>query len=143
MVTHTGAVHHLVSMTGIKPERVFVDKGYQGHGHPAPDKVHVAGRIPKRAKRPFRKLLPRRSMIETAIAHMKSGHQLELNFLNGKEGDRIDDQMAPAGYNHAKLLRALGWLEKIATPWRDYVLPLAGVILDRWMNRFLPRIIAF
>jgi hypothetical protein len=74
---------------------------------------------------------------------MKSGHQLELNFLNGKEGDRIDDQMAPAGYNQAKLLRALGWLEKIATPWRDYVLPLAGVILDRWMNRFLPRIIAF
>jgi IS5 family transposase len=30
--TLTGAVHHLVSMMGIKPERVFVDKGCQWHG---------------------------------------------------------------------------------------------------------------
>jgi hypothetical protein len=65
-------------------------------------------------------------MIETAIAHMKSGHQLELNFLNGKEGDRIDDQMAPAGYNQAKLLRALGWQRK--SP------PHGGTMSFRWQG---------
>ncbi len=53
--TLTGAVHHLVSMTGIKPERAFVDKGYQGHGYPGPAKAHVAGRLSITAKSAFRK----------------------------------------------------------------------------------------
>jgi len=140
--TLTGAVHHLVSMTGVKPERIFVDKGYQGHGHPGLGKVHVAGRIPKTAKRAFRKLLRRRSVIEPTIGHMKSDHRLERNFLKGKEGDRINALMAAIGYNLAKLLRAFGWLDRIVTLWSDYILPLARVILNGWVNQFLPRIVA-
>lgn len=111
--TLTGAVHHLVRMTGIKPERTFGDKGYQGHGHPGPGKVHVAGRISKRAKIAFRKLLRLRTMIEPTIGHLKKNHRLERNFLKGKGGDRINAFMAAIGYHLAKLLRAFGWLEKI------------------------------
>lgn len=31
----SGAIRHLVGMTGVLPERIFVDKGYKGPGQPA------------------------------------------------------------------------------------------------------------
>jgi len=81
-------------------------------------------------------------VIEPTIGHMKSDHRLERNFLKGKEGDKINALMAAFGYNQAKVLSAFGWLDKIVNPWSDYILPLARVILNGWMNRFLQRIVA-
>ena len=65
------------------------------------------------------------------IGHMKSNHRLERDFLKGKEGDQINALMVAIGYNLAKLLMAFGWLDRIASLWSDYILPLARVILNR------------
>jgi hypothetical protein len=129
-------------LTAVKPESIFVCEGRRTGEDLGPGKLDVVGRIPKTAKRAFRKLLRRRSVIEPAIGHIKSHHPLERNFLKGNEGDRIKPLMAAIGYNLAKLLGAFGWLDKIAALRNDCVLPLARVILNGWVNRFLPRIVA-
>ncbi|MFM8933254.1 MAG: IS5 family transposase [Gemmataceae bacterium] len=140
--TLSGAIRHLLGMTGVLPERIFVDKGYKGHGHGGPGEVHVAGRIPRDATRTFRKLLRRRSVIEPTIGHMKSDHRLERNFLKGKEGDRINALMAAVGYNLAKLLRAFGWLEEMPTCWASHILQLTGRMIHGWFDWFLPKMVA-
>ncbi len=127
--TLVGAIRHLVGMTGVIPERIFVNKGHNGHGCGSLGEVHVASRIPKNATRTSRKLLKRRSVIEPTIGHMKSDHRLERNFLKGKEGDRINALMAAVGYNSAKLLRAFGWLEKMAICWASHILQLTKKII--------------
>jgi len=140
--TLSGAIRHLAGMTGVLPERIFVDKGYKGHGHGGPGEVHVAGRIPRDATRTFRKLLRRRSVIEPTIGHMKSDHRLERNFLKDKKGDLINALMAAVGYNLAKLLRVFGWLEKMASCWAIHILQLAGKMIRCWFDRFLPKWVA-
>jgi IS5 family transposase len=140
--TLVGAIRHLAGMTGVMPERIFVDKGYKGHGCGGLGEVHVSGRIPRNATRTFRRLLKRRSVIEPTIGHMKSDHRLERNFLKGKEGDRINALMAAVGYNLAKLLRAFGWLEKMAICWASHILQPTKKIIHGWFDRFLPKMVA-
>ncbi len=77
-------------------------------------------------------------MIDPTFGHMKSDHRLERNFLKGKKGDRINALMAAVGYNLAKLLRAFGWLEEIATCRAGYILQLTGRMIRVWFDRFLP-----
>ena len=81
-------------------------------------------------------------MIEPTIGHMKSDHRLERNFLKGKEGDRINALMAAVGYNLAKLLRAFGWLEKMAACWASHILQTTKKIIYGWFDRFLPKMVA-
>jgi len=41
---------------------------------------------------------------------MKAEHHMDRNYLNNREGDRINAVLAAAGYNFSMLLR---WLERL------------------------------
>lgn len=71
----------LVSVTGIKPECILMDKGC---GHLSHKKVRMAGRIAKKKERELRKPLRQRNVIEPMIGHMKSGHRLDGNYFKCK-----------------------------------------------------------
>ena len=90
-------------ITGIKPEDIFVDKGYKGSAHhPEGANVYISGR---RLKGTLRKLLRRRSAIEPVIGHLKQDHRMGRNYLMGTEGDRINAMLTGCGFNLRKLLR--------------------------------------
>ncbi|WP_339747109.1 transposase [uncultured Rubinisphaera sp.] len=97
----------VVKLTKVEPEHIMVDRGYRGHDYQGSGKVYLAGRIPKIATRAFRKMLKRRSAIESTIGHLKSDHRMERNFLKGREGDRINALVSAIGYNLRKLLAGL------------------------------------
>jgi IS5 family transposase len=100
-----------------KPQRVFVDRGYRGHGYTGDIEVHVdkvrRGRTPKSLWR----WMKRRAAVEPSIGHLKQEHRMDRNRLRGKEGDRINAILSAAGMNISKLLR---WLV-------DYFLFLCGL----------------
>jgi IS5 family transposase len=94
------------ALTGREIERVYVDKGYQGHNAPKPlwvyrsaQKRGVHGQI-KREQR-------RRSAIEAVIGHLKTDGHLDRNFLKGRHGDRANVVLTAIGYN---LRLILNWL---------------------------------
>src|SRR5699024_5007592 len=107
--TLTGALAQVTQLTGTSPKYAFVDQGYRGHNHDGPTQVHIAGRIPKRAKRSFKRWLKRRAAIEPTIGHAKQDHRLQRNHLKGVEGDATNVILAAAGYNLAKLLAWICW----------------------------------
>jgi IS5 family transposase len=92
--------------TGIEVERIYVDKGYQGHDYPNKFKVYKSGQ--KRGITPtIKKELRRRSAIEAVLGHMKTDGRLDRNFLNGRDGDKINAILVGAGYNYRLVLK---WL---------------------------------
>lgn len=132
-VLHIGALHgrpfdgHTLApviesykkLTGIEPERIYVDKGYQGHSHEPKNRVFKSGQ--KRGVHgAIKKELRRRSVVEPIIGHLKSDHSLGRNFLKGIEGDKINALLAGIGYNFRLLLR---WL-------RLFCAPILRVFLD-------------
>jgi transposase, IS5 family len=92
-------------VTAVKPQEVFVDRGYRGsQHHPKGVSVYVSGRRGLRGV--LRKALRRRAAIEPMIGHMKQDHGMGLNHLLGKQGDRINALLSGGGMNLRKLLRA-------------------------------------
>ncbi|MGD1865206.1 MAG: transposase [Phormidesmis sp.] len=83
-----------------------VDKGFRGtKHHPKGLQVLVAGT--RKFKGVLKRLVKRRSAIEPVIGHLKPGHALRRNFLNGKQGDRINVLIAACGFNLRKLYRCI------------------------------------
>ena len=96
-------------LTGREIERIYVDKGYQGHDAPKPGRVFRSGQkrgVHGQIKRELR----RRSAIEAVIGHCKTDGHLGRNFLKGHLGDRINAVMSAVGYN---LRLILNWLRKL------------------------------
>jgi len=119
-VLSIGALHHnpfdghtlepvlksYTEQTGITPERIYVDKGYQGHRYEPRTRVFKSGQ--KRGVHGvIKRELRRRSVIEPIIGHLKSDHSLSRNYLKGILGDKINAILAGVGYNFRLLLR---WL---------------------------------
>jgi IS5 family transposase len=99
-------IREMERWTGIEVERIYVDKGYQGHNFPNKFKVYKSGQ--KRGITPtIKKELRRRSAIEAVIGHMKTDGRLDRNFLKGRDGDRINAILVGAGYNYRLVLK---WL---------------------------------
>jgi len=73
-------------LTGVAPKQAAVDKGFRGV---------------------LKRLVKRRSAIEPVIGHLKHDHALGRNFLQGKQGDRINALLAACGFNLRKLYRGL------------------------------------
>jgi IS5 family transposase len=97
------------ALTGREIERIYVDKGYQGHNAPKPYRVYKSGQ--KRGVHgQIKKELRRRSAIEAVIGHCKTDGHLGRNFLKGRLGDRINAVMTAVGYN---LRLILTWLRKL------------------------------
>lgn len=99
-------IREMERWTGIEVERIYLDKGYQGHDYPNKFKVYKSGQ--KRGLTPtIKKELRRRSAIEAVIGHMKTDGRLNRNFLKGRDGDKINAILVGAGYNYRLVLK---WL---------------------------------
>jgi len=92
-------------LTGAAVARVYVDKGYRGHGLAAPD-IHIT-QSPGRRTPTIKRELRRRSAIEPIIGHAKSDGLLERNRFAGAKGDAINAILVGAGHNIRLLL---AWL---------------------------------
>ena len=123
MMVHTlgDVLKNTEELTGVTPQRVYVDKGYKGHKQNQswfdpethqdvrnPWKVYMSGR--KGLKPHLKKELKRRSAVEPIIGHLKEDHRMDRNYLKGKAGDRFNVKMAAIGFNFRRIL---AWLKDI------------------------------
>lgn len=70
--TLDATIGQVIAMTGVEPERTYVDCGYRGHDYAKKERVFMAGQrrgLTSTIKRELR----RRSAIEPMIGHMKGG----------------------------------------------------------------------
>lgn len=115
------------ALTGRPIERVYVDKGYQGHGVPLPIQVFKSGQ--KRGVHgQIKKELRRRSAIEAVIGHNKEDGPMGRNFLKGRHGDQINAVMSAAGYNYRLILK---WLRHLLCE------IICAVITENWTAKRL------
>src|SRR6267143_1521406 len=106
--TLKAAQEQVEQLTGVKPEEIFVDKGYRGpQHHPENVAVYISGR---KLSGTLKRLLRRRSAIEPVIGHLKQDHRMKRNYLQGKEGDQINALLVGCGFNLRKLTRVFFWL---------------------------------
>ena len=104
--TLSDAIKQTSKLTGIAPKQAAVDKGFRGTKyHPDGLQVLVAGT--RKFKGILKRLVKRRSAIEPVIGHVKHDHALGRNFLQGKQGDRINALLAACGFNLRKLYQGL------------------------------------
>ena len=109
--TLKGALDQVTELTGIRPERCYVDRGYRGHGI-TETQVFLSGQ--RRNVTPtIKKELKRRSAIEAVIGHEKTEGRLGWNRLRGVLGDKVNALMAAIGYNLRLILKALSFLLQI------------------------------
>jgi transposase, IS5 family len=122
--TLSAALQQVESLTGTKPERCFVDRGYRGHGI-EDISVHIAGQR-RGLTRALRRALKRRNAIEPIIGHTKHDGLMGRNYLKGASGDAINAILAAAGHNLRIILRKLrlSWLYF----WRALLRDLPGII---------------
>ena len=103
--TLSAALHQVEKLTGAKPERCFVERGYRGHGIDDVS-VHIAEQ--KRGlTRALRRALKRRNAIESIIGHAKHDGLMGRNYLLGRTGDAMNATLAAAGHNLRIILRKL------------------------------------
>ena len=103
--TLEGALDQVNRVTGVFPERCYVDRGYRGHGVEKAS-IFISGQ--RRGVTPsIRKELRRRSAVEPIIGHMKEEGKLGRNWLKGSLGDKINALLCGAGHNMRIILRKL------------------------------------
>jgi IS5 family transposase len=100
-----GALDQVTRLTGVLPERCYVDRGYRGH-RIKQTSIFFSGQ--RRGVTPtIRKELRRRSAVEPVIGHMKEDGKLGRNWLKGSIGDKINALLCGAGHNMRIILRKL------------------------------------
>jgi len=103
----------VTELTGTRPERCYVDRGYRGHGV-TDTAVFFSGQ--RRNVTPtIKKELKRRSAIEAVIGHKKTEERLGWNRLRGVLGDKVNALMAAIGYNLRLILKAISFLVQFLT----------------------------
>lgn len=102
------AIDLYVKDIGIKPKRIYVNKGYRGHEPSLKLKVFKAWQ--KRLAPQIKKEMRRRSAIEPVIGHLKNDSHLGRNYLQGALGDKINAILSDAGHNFRLLLR---WIKEL------------------------------
>ena len=103
--TLTNVIPHVERMVGNQIKRIVADKGYRGHGAPAPYHLRVFVTQQKRGvTKAIKRELKRRAAVEPVIGHMKNEHRLDRNYLIGSHGDATNAVLAAVGYNFARLL---------------------------------------
>lgn len=99
------ALDQVGRLTGLRPQRCYVDRGYRGHGV-TDAAVFISGQ--RRNVTPtIRRELRRRSAVEPVIGHMKEDGRLNRNRLKGTIGDTINALLCGAGHNIRIILRRL------------------------------------
>jgi IS5 family transposase len=108
--TLSAQLDQVARVTGRKPARAYVDRGYRGHGVDREGlEVHVS-HTRGIASATIRRELRRRNAIEPVIGHMKQDGHLERNALKGAKGDVINVLLCAIGHN---LRLLLAWLRKL------------------------------
>lgn len=92
-------------------EKVFVDKGYRGHGIEVRE-IFISGQR-KGVTPKIKSQIKRRSAIEPHIGHMKSDGKLERNYLKGILGDKLNSLLCGIGHNLRFLVRKIIHSEKL------------------------------
>ena len=143
-VLHTQALHgrpfdghtlktvtqKMIGITGIEPQRIYVDRGYRGHDYPNKHRVYRSGQ--KRGVfGVIKKELRRRSVIEPIIGHLKSDGRLGRNYLKGTLGDQQNAVLTGVGYNFRLLLK---WLRRLF--WRCFLADLLSKKLAQSVGNF-------
>ena len=113
-------IPHIEGLVGNEIKRIVADKGYRGHGAPAPYDMRVFVSEQKRGVTgAIKRDLRRRAAVEPVIGHLKSDHRMGRNFLHYRSGDANNAVLAAVGYNFARLI---AWLKEL---WRALILILA------------------
>src|SRR5918996_2965644 len=117
--TLDATIGQVIAMTGVEPERTYVDRGFRGHDYAKKGRVFIAGQ--RRGLTPtIKRELRRRSAIEPMIGHMKEDGRLGRNHLLGAAGDAINALLVAAGHN---LRLILNWV-------RLFVALLIAALID-------------
>ncbi len=104
--TLKATVDQVIALTGVEPDRMYVDSGYRGHDYAKKDRVFITRQ--RRGLTPtISRELRRRSAIEAMIGHMKEDGRLGRNHLLGVAGDAMNALLVAAGHN---LRLILNWL---------------------------------
>jgi IS5 family transposase len=101
----------------IRPEHVFVDRGYRGHGYEGDVTVHVDKERRGKTAKSLWRWIKRRAAVEPSIGHLKQEHRLDRNRLKGKYGDSINIILSAAGMNFRKLIRWLADFFALIPDW--------------------------
>jgi transposase, IS5 family len=93
-------------LTGTRPEEVYVDLGYRGHGITHAETQVVLARQKRDITRTKRRRQRRRNAIEPIIGHCKNDRKVgPRNWLSGKRGDQVNALAMAIGFNLRKILR--------------------------------------
>ena len=104
--TLSTTMDQVVALSGVEPDRIYVDQGYRGHDYAKNDRVFITRQ--RRGLTPtIKRELRRRSAIEPMIGHMKADGRLGRNHLLGVAGDAMNALLVAAGHN---LRLILNWL---------------------------------
>jgi transposase, IS5 family len=98
------AVEDAEKNSGVSIYRLFVDRGYRGHGMQGKE-IFISGK--KKLTAHFKRLLKRRQAIEPMIGHMKSDGKLDRNYLKGTKGDCFNAILCGIGHNIRLILNHL------------------------------------
>lgn len=109
--TLSTVIPHVQTIIGNEIKRIIADKGYRGHGAPAPYDMRVYITEQKRGvTKAIKRELKRRAAVEPVIGHMKNDHRMDRNYLIGSHGDAANAVLAAVGYNFRRLA---AWLRKL------------------------------
>ena len=123
--TLSTTMDQVVALSGVEPDRIYVDQGYRGHDYAKTDRVFIARQ--RRGLTPtIKRELRRRCAIEPMIGHMKADGRLGRNQLLGAAGDAINALLVAAGHN-VRLI--LNWL-RLCVAWLLAVLMGASAQSD-------------
>ena len=104
--TLSTTVDQATALSGVEPERIYVDSGYRGHDYARKERVFIARQ--RRGLTPtIKRELRRRSAIEPMIGHMKADGRLGRNYLLGTAGNAINALLVAAGHNLRLVLNRL------------------------------------
>ena len=125
--TLSGALDQVTRLTGVRPERCYVDLGYRGHD--VTDVEVFKARQKRGVTKSIRRELKRRNAIEPIIGHMKNDGLMHRNHLQGTQGDAINVTLCGGGQNLRLILRHLRiFCLKIQQAFNCQVLPSAPCV---------------
>lgn len=105
------AIEQVAEMTGKRPKRAVVDRGYKG-AEVIGETIVVLPKPPKKNQSRYqtqqlRNLHRSRAAVEPVIGHLKQDHRLSRNFYKGIFGDNINIMLAAAAYNFKRLMNKI------------------------------------
>lgn len=100
-----GQIDQVTRLTGRDIRRVYLDRGYRGHGIERDGLEITLSHTTGITSPTIRRERRRRNAIEPVIGHMKEDGLLERSHLAGPDGDAINVILCAAGHNMRLLAR--------------------------------------